>query len=104
MASFFDTWAAADRGDLSRGADAPTSKEAYKRLKPHLGEQQAQVLAWLRDRGEEGGTAKEFARAILKELNKVSGRFSELAAQGLIRKSGLRREESAVWIANPEVK
>lgn len=98
MASFFDTWAQADR-DLSRGAEAPTSKEAYKRLKPHLADQQAQVLAWLREKGAEGGTSKEWARHVGKPLNSVSGRFSELHEQGLIRKSGRRREESMVWIA-----
>lgn len=101
MASFFDTWERADR-DLSRGADAPTSREAFEKIRPHLATAQAELLVWLVAQGEQGGTMREYAAFRGVGFNCVSGRASELKAMGKIRPTGLRREGCAVYVANPE--
>lgn len=82
--------------DLSKGAEAPTSREAFKRIKNDLPMEQWFLLEWLINQLD-GGTAKEFALWHEKTLNAVSGRFSELQAKGLIYKTTDRRDGCAVW-------
>lgn len=98
--TFFPRFDRAELADHSRGRDAPESQGAYERVRPSIGDEQARILAWLRDRGDKGGTAREYALHAGKPLHAVSGRFSELAHDGLIRKAALpRREDCGVWCA-----
>jgi len=88
-----------EAADLSRGRDSPESREAFETIKPSLGHLQADVLAHIRLCGPVTGcTAKEYARHKEKPLHAVSARFTELAQLGLIRKNGLRRDDSAAWV------
>lgn len=66
---------------------AAGSVEAYERLKPSLEGLRARVLAFLRERGEQGGTFKEVAEAVGIEPWSASGRLSELKKSGLARES-----------------
>lgn len=100
--TFFQRWEQADR-DLSRGADAPTSQEAFERIKPHRDSERGQILAWLRERGADGGSAKEYAKEVGRPFNAISGRWSELKLKGRIRPTGLRRDGAMVYVVNPEV-
>ena len=86
-----------DNIDLSHGSETPTSRAAYSRLKPHLATLQADVLAWLKGAAD-GGTCKEYSATTGRALHACSGRFTELAAKGLIRRTDRRREQSAVWV------
>lgn len=82
------------------------SDEAYRRIKKDLGPQRRKVLAFIEQRGSRGSTADEFARAHNLGINRISGRFSELAATGLIVKSRVHVSRltrtghaAAVWVA-----
>lgn len=82
---------------------AAGSVEAYERLKPSLEGLRARVLAFLRKRGEQGGTFKEVAGALGIEAYSASGRLSELKAAGLVVelvRDGMvvRRERAAVVV------
>lgn len=49
------------------------------------------AFEFIRSRGEHGATADEFAASIDRQLNQVSGRFSELKRDGKIVASGEKR-------------
>lgn len=66
---------------------APTSVAAWDAAKLTAGQRRQQILAWLHGRGAGGGTADEFAAEFDLTPNSISGRFSELAKQHLIRRA-----------------
>lgn len=74
----------------------PESVAAHERVKPHKLLDRERVLSWVS--GSRGVTAKDVARIMGRQLNSISGRFSELAAEGLITRTGERREGCAVWV------
>lgn len=96
--------------DISDAAErarnvAPTSIAAHERIAPLKPGIRAEILAWLRERGEFGGTLDEFAAESGKFPNALSGRFSEMKDARLIVDSGRRRQtrsgtEAIVWILN----
>lgn len=49
-----------------------------------------------------GATVKEFAAIVGKQLNQVSGRFSQLKADKKIFDSGRSREGCTVWVARAQ--
>lgn len=63
---------------------AETSVAAWDAAAPHAESDCQQVLNWLGTCATLGLTADEFAIAVGKPLNAVSGRFSQLKARGLI--------------------
>lgn len=73
------------------------SAAAHDTVAPHLGEVQAEALAFLGSRGKAGGTAKEFAQASGRTFNEVSGRFSELKKLLLIVPTGEKRDGCAAY-------
>ena len=85
--------------DPSRGRASPESRDAWLRLHPALSDARKRGLAEVQAAGPGGLTAKELAERWGVGLNTISGRFSELMALGLIRKTGSRREGAAVLIA-----
>lgn len=97
--TFFPAFDAAERVDLSRGRNSPESQAAFKKLFPHLPDAQARLLNWLMERGDMGGTCREYAKETGKGMNQCSGRFTELVAAGFIEKTGGRREDCAVYRA-----
>lgn len=67
------------------------SRAAFAKAQPGIRKAHADILAWLRERGR--GTALEYAAAVGKAPNEVSGRFSELRHRlHLIRPTGVRRD------------
>ena len=77
---------------------AETSREAFERLSPNLPEARHEVLLAVEMSGDFGITAKEYADRVLKPLNAVSGRFSELSRDGWIIRTDKRRDGCAVWV------
>jgi hypothetical protein len=75
----------------------PQSEDAFQRQAPHIGRDQGEIMAWLMARGDRGGTAKEYAHDAGRELNTISGRFSELKRDGKIVPTGERRDGCAVY-------
>lgn len=73
------------------------SQAAWVKASGHLGESQAEVLRIVREAGEQGATSKEVAAALSRELNTISGRFSELVRAGKIYRTTDRRDGAAVW-------
>lgn len=71
------------------------SVAAFERVQPTIRKAHADILAWLRQVGS--GSAKEYAVATGKGLNAISGRFSELKRDNLIRFSGERRDGAACY-------
>lgn len=86
----------------SRHQGSAESIAAWERAKPALPAARARVLEIIAQAGALGATAKEVAAELGVGLNEISGRATELKAAGLVRKNGLRREGSAVLVANGE--
>jgi len=72
------------------------SKEAFSKAKLNLPQSRALMLAEIRKAGERGVTASEVAEKLGLQLNKISGRFSELKKSGEIYATGERRNGSGV--------
>src|SRR5215207_4165751 len=71
------------RGDLfSTAANPGRAAKARDRRR---------ILAWLRERGDTGGTCEEAEEALGLSHQTASARFSELRRDGLIGDSGRRR-------------
>lgn len=77
---------------------SPTSIEAHKKALTTKEDVYRRTMDLLRARGEYGATSKEIARAIGRELNTVSGRFTELKTMKWIKESGAKRDGAAVLI------
>lgn len=74
---------------------AAGSEAAFNRIRPHLSESHASILNWLRQVGP--GTAKEYADYADRQLNTISGRFSELKRDGLILPTGEYRDGACIY-------
>ncbi len=68
-----------------------TSKAAAKKARDFVGKQGADVLAWMRSRGEFGGTQKECHTATGIERPSLCARFNALEGVHAILKTGDRR-------------
>ncbi len=78
---------------------AETSVEAFERANI-TGDLEA-ALRFIRNTGEHGATAKEFAASLGKTINQVSGRFTTLKDDlKLIRPNGLKRDRCLVMVLN----
>lgn len=75
------------------------SQAAFRRAKPKLSRSREAVLACIRDSGREGMTCKEIAARLGKGMNAVSGRCTEILADGLIVDSCRRRDGGRVLVA-----
>lgn len=84
--------------------EVPTSIEAAERLAPKLGPLQKRALSAIKCAAAQGLTADELAARLELHRWSIQPRTSELRRKGLIRDSGLRRQNSTglnaiVWIA-----
>ena len=68
------------------------SQAARKRC--NTAEQRERVFAAIREAGTEGLTCHELAARWGVSPNKISGRFSELKRNGLVRKNGTRTNDA----------
>jgi predicted transcriptional regulator len=84
-------------GDISKGNASPESQDAFKRIEKGRLPAITRVVEMLRISGPM--TSKEIAKRMGVPIHFVSGRISEAKAMGLIEKTGLRREHSAVVCA-----
>lgn len=88
-------------------ARAETSRQAAEAVAPMLRDRQQRVLDAIRSRGSAGATADEVLEALgLWNPNHVAPRVTELAALGLIERTGERRRTRSgcladVWRARP---
>jgi len=72
----------------NRHRGSEESIAAFRRMRPIAARNR--VMADIRRAGPQGITAKELAEHWNVGLNTISGRFSELKKDGLIRKIGVR--------------
>lgn len=83
----------------------PTSIAAAKSIRVKAGSQAAQVLWFIRARGERGATMIEIRDAVRLPINSVCGRVGSLRDCGLIEDSKRTRvnaetgREAIVWVA-----
>lgn len=75
------------------------SVEANRRNTMHRAKQQRDILEYVKASGSYGITCKEAALHMGCHMNAISGRFTELCAAGLIKRSGEKRDGCAVWVA-----
>ena len=75
------------------------SIEAYESALPSMAKARRSVLEAVRQAMDAGITAKEYAERNGRQLNTVSGRFSELSREGWIERTNKTRNKSAVWKA-----
>jgi len=75
------------------------SIEAYESALPSMAKARRSVLEAVRQAMDAGITAKEYAERSGRQLNTVSGRFSELSREGWIKRTNRTRNKSAVWRA-----
>ncbi len=73
------------------------SNLAYQAALPSMAQARRSVLEAIGQAMDAGITAKEYAEKSGRQLNTVSGRFSELARDGWIERSNETRNRSAVW-------
>ncbi len=81
-----------------------TSRTAAVAVEPKAGTLRAIVLAWLRNRGDEGGTDEEMQSELQMRGDTQRPRRGELYKAGLIRPNGKKRitlagNHSVVWVA-----
>lgn len=76
---------------LSRHKGNEQSCEAWKRCSPEA--MRSKILEFYAEGWR--GTAKEFAATFDMQLNRISGRFSELRQRGKLRKTGVVRDGAA---------
>lgn len=77
-----------------------TQWAAWQQVQSNLTDRQKEVFEVIKSRPG-GVTSKEVARALDVPLNTISGRFSELKADGIIFDTQERRERSAVYSLVP---
>lgn len=75
------------------------SNAAFQSVSRTNAETRRAVLAFIRSCGAHGATNKEIAAHFGKVINEVSGRRSELLADGQIVETGRRREGCGVVVA-----
>lgn len=90
--SIFDICAKRHRGNEQSAA-------AFQSVQRTRAETCAAVLAFIRSCGVNGATNKEIAAHFGKGINAVSGRRSELLADGLIVETDRRRDGCGVVVA-----
>jgi len=76
----------------------PNSVAANERAEPTKEGDRSAIVAWLRTQGLGGGTSKEYAAFTGRQLNCLSGRFSELLRDGLIHRTTMSRDGAAVYL------
>jgi hypothetical protein len=81
-----------------------TSAAAAEAIGPKVPSLRAQLLGWLRERGEYGATDEEIQTALWMAANTQRPRRVELVESGQVRDSGKRRltsalREAVVWVA-----
>lgn len=74
------------------------SVAANERAEPTKDSDRAAIVSWLRTQGLGGGTSKEYAAATGRQLNCLSGRFSELLRDGKIHRTTMSRDGAAVYV------
>lgn len=86
--------------DTSRGRKNRESQAAHKRLMKGNRKQlqMYRVLGYLESAGQHGATCREVAELMETGMNAISGRFTELKANGRIEKIAVRNG-CAVYIA-----
>lgn len=72
--------------DLSRGRANPESKEAHEKLKPSKKVDRARIWVFIHASGKQGRTLEQCAWECGKPPSAISGRLTELMAQGMIWK------------------
>ena len=77
----------------NRHGGNPESQAAFE-SRDRDGDRQL-VIEFLRRRGDQGCTADEFAAHVGRQLNTLSGRFSELKRDGVIVPNGQKRPTRA---------
>lgn len=82
---------------------AGPSQEAAASIRPVMSDLQHQVLAFVRDQGEEGATLHEIAAGTGISLQTVCARRREIELKGLVKDSGKRRlspskRAATVWV------
>lgn len=88
-------------GDVCRrkhGGNAH-SAAAFARVQPTQLNMAERIRAYIGGCGPAGATLKEVAAQFGKQLNQISGRFSQLKANGQIFDSGRTHEGCAVYVA-----
>lgn len=68
------------------------SKAAFDRIRESHAVMKERAFDFIRSRGDAGATAQEFADSLGVPINKISGRFTELKADGRIRKIAVRNK------------
>lgn len=71
--------------------EGTTSKEAARKILPHVTAQQQLIVAFLRERGASGGTYLEIADGAGVLAQSVCGRMVELVQAGAVRKAEFTR-------------
>lgn len=92
------------RGTAPHNATA-TSQAAAEAIEPRAGTLCAQILAYIRSRGDDGATNDEIVEALGLRLQTVCARCNELWHARWIKKSGRTRKtssgsEAAVWVCD----
>lgn len=82
-----------------RHGDNEQSQLAFQSIQRTRTEACAAVLAFIQSQGASGATNKEIAAHLGKGINAVSGRRSELLADGLIVETDRRRDGCGVVVA-----
>jgi AraC-like DNA-binding protein len=77
----------------------PQSKAANLRIQPHKETARKRVFDLIKESGKNGATVKEIARKLGKYPNHLSGRITELTADGNITPSGIQREGCSAYVA-----
>ena len=88
---------------------SPTSKDAAKEIRPHLGRLQRKVYDYIVARGQHGATDCELEYFLGLIGSTVRPRRVELQRAELIRDSGMKRltqsgRKAVVWIAKGDLK
>lgn len=77
------------------------SQVAFASVQPSTGKTRQDILAWLKR--VRRGSPKEYAVAANRPLNTISGRWSELKRDGLIRPANTKHDGSMQYELNGDV-
>ena len=99
-----------ERPPLTHAGGNRAEKRAARRMAPAAPSLRMRVLAWIRERPQDGRTKKECGRIYARERGRheddgsswysVAPRMTELYRAGFITDSLKDREGSIVWVAN----
>ena len=87
---------------VNRSGGDPCSADAHRIIVPRKERMQRKVESIIWSCGYAGATSKEIALALRVELNTISGRCTELVAEGRVVKTDRRREGCAVLMATSQ--